>query len=201
MSKKLIFATHNMGKVNEIKQILGDGYQVLSLKDVSFTDEIEETGTTFEENATIKAVTLSKELGEIVLADDSGFEVDYLKGEPGIYSSRYLGEDTPYEVKNRTILERCQDAKDEERGARFVCAMACAFPDGRLRVTKGVIEGVLAKEPAGTNGFGYDPIFYLPERKMTTGEMTPEDKNAISHRGIALRKMVEVLKEEGVLHG
>lgn len=194
MGKKLIFATGNQGKVNEIKQILGEGYDVYSLKDLDIHTNIIEDGRTFEENAVIKAKAICEQTGEMVLADDSGFEVDYLDGEPGIYSARYLGEDTSYDIKNADILKRCEAAKEEERTARFVCAIACAYPDGRVVTTEGVIEGVLAHEPKGTNGFGYDPIFYLPERGMTTGEMEPEEKNKISHRGIALRKMVEKLR-------
>lgn len=196
MAKKLIFATNNQGKVNEIKQILGDGYDVYSLKDLDIHTDIVEDGKTFEENAIIKARAICGETHEMVLADDSGFEVDYLGGEPGIYSARYLGEDTSYDIKNAEILRRCEKAEDHERAARFVCAIACAYPDGRVETTKGVIEGVLAKEPKGTNGFGYDPIFYLPERGCTTGEMEPEEKNRISHRGIALRKMVEKLEKQ-----
>lgn len=196
MGKKLIFATNNEGKVNEIRQILGEGYEVYSLKDLDIHTNIVEDGKTFEENAQIKAKAICQQTNEMVLADDSGFEVDYLGGEPGIYSARYLGEDTSYEIKNAEILKRCEQAKEEERTARFVCAIACAYPDGRMETTRGVIEGMLAYEPKGTNGFGYDPIFYLPERGCTTGEMEPEEKNKISHRGIALRKMVEILNGE-----
>ena len=196
MGRKLIFATNNEGKVNEIRQILGDGYEVYSLKDLDIHTDIVEDGKTFEENAQIKAKAICQQTNEMVLADDSGFEVDYLGGEPGIYSARYLGEDTSYEIKNAEIRKRCEQAKEEERTARFVCAIACAYPDGRLETTRGVIEGMLAYEPKGTNGFGYDPIFYLPERGCTTGEMEPEEKNKISHRGIALRKMVERLNGE-----
>ncbi len=196
MGRKLIFATNNEGKVNEIRQILGDGYEVYSLKDLDIHTDIVEDGKTFEENAQIKAKAICQQTNEMVLADDSGFEVDYLGGEPGIYSARYLGEDTSYEIKNAEILKRCEQAKEEERTARFVCAIACAYPDGRMETTRGVIEGMLAYESKGTNGFGYDPIFYLPERGCTTGEMEPEEKNKISHRGIALRKMVERLNGE-----
>ena len=196
MGRKLIFATNNEGKVNEIRQILGDGYEVYSLKDLDIHTDIVEDGKTFEENAQIKAKAICQQTNEMVLADDSGFEVDYLGGEPGIYSARYLGEDTSYEIKNAEILKRCEQAKEEERTARFVGAIACAYPDGRLETTRGVIEGMLAYEPKGTNGFGYDPSFYLPERGCTTGEMEPEEKNKISHRGIALRKMVERLNGE-----
>lgn len=194
MGKKLIFATNNEGKVHEIRQILGNGYDVYSLKDLDIHTDIVEDGKTFEENAVIKAKAVCRETNEMVLADDSGFEVDYLNGEPGIYSARYMGEDTPYEIKNAEILKRCEKAEGDERTARFVCAIACARPDGSVETTTGVIEGMLAYEPKGTNGFGYDPIFYLPERGCTTGEMEPEEKNRISHRGIALRKMVEKLK-------
>lgn len=196
MGRKLIFATNNEGKVNEIRQILGDGYDVYSLKDLDIHTTIVENGNTFEENAVIKAKVICEDTQEMVLADDSGFEVDFLDGEPGIYSARYLGEDTPYEIKNAEILRRCEQAEGEERRARFVCVIACAYPDGRVETTKGVIEGMLAREPKGTNGFGYDPIFYLPERGCTTGEMEPEEKNKISHRGIALRKMVEKLNQK-----
>lgn len=194
MTKKLIFATNNQGKVNEIRQILGDGYEVYSLKDLGIHIDIVEDGESFEENAIIKAEAICRETGEMVLADDSGFEVDYLNGEPGIYSARYLGEDTSYDIKNADLLRRCKEAGEGERGARFVCVIACAYPDGRVETTKGVIEGELAYEPKGTNGFGFDPIFYLPERGCTTGELEPEEKNRISHRGIALRKMVELLE-------
>lgn len=196
MGKKIIFATNNQGKVNEIRQILGDGYDVYSLRDLDLHIDIVEDGKSFEENAVIKAKAVCRETGEMVLADDSGFEVDYLGGEPGIYSARYLGEDTSYEIKNAALLKRCENAGEGERGARFVCVIACAYPDGRVVTTKGVVEGELAREPKGTNGFGFDPIFYMPEYGCTTGEMDPEEKNRISHRGIALRKMVEKLTRE-----
>ncbi len=198
MSKqRLIFATSNQGKVNEFRQMLGDQYEILSMKELGIDIDIVEDGKTFEENAIIKAKALMEETHEMTLADDSGFEVDCLGGEPGIYSARYLGEDTPYDIKNAEILRRCQGVPDEERGARFVCVIACASPDGTIDTAKGVIEGRLAYEQRGENGFGYDPIFYLPERGCTTGEMAPEEKNAISHRGIAIRKMVKLLEEKG----
>ncbi|MBO4396639.1 MAG: XTP/dITP diphosphatase [Eubacterium sp.] len=195
--KKLIFATGNQGKVNEFKQMLGEDYEILSMKDLDVDVDIVEDGKTFEENAIIKARAVAEATGQMVLADDSGFEVDALGGEPGIYSSRYLGEDTPYSIKNAEILKRCENVPDEERTARFVCVIACAQPDGQVETVRGVIEGELAHEPKGENGFGYDPIFYYPERGMTTGEMEPEEKNAISHRGQAVRKMVELLKSRG----
>ena len=122
-----------------------------------------------------------------------------MNGEPGIYSARYMGEDTPYSVKNAELIRRCEGVPDEKRGARFVCVIACAYPDGTVDTAKGVIEGRLAHEPAGENGFGYDPIFYLPERGCTTGELEPEEKNKISHRGLAIAKMVEILKKRGTV--
>lgn len=195
--KTLIFATGNQGKVNEFRQILGDGYEILSMKDLDLDIDIVEDGNTFEENAIIKAKAVAGATGKMVLADDSGFEVDALNGEPGIYSSRYMGEDTPYEIKNADLLKQCEGVPDEKRGARFVCVIACAYPDGRVETVRGVIEGKLAYEPKGENGFGYDPIFYYPEKGMTTGEMEPEEKNAISHRGQAVRKMAELLKQQG----
>ncbi len=196
MKQKLIFATNNQGKINEIRQILGENrFEILSLKDIDIKIAIDENGSTFEENAVIKAKAIMELTGEMVLADDSGFEVDYLNKEPGIYSARYLGEDTPYEVKNEDILKRCKDAGKGERAARFVCAIACAFPAGNIMTTVGVVEGELAEKPAGEFGFGYDPIFYMPDKGCTTAQMRPEDKNIISHRGIALRRMVEKLNE------
>ena len=198
MSKKrLVFATGNQGKVNEFRQMLGDEYEILSMKELGIDVDIVEDGATFEENSIIKAKAVMEATGEMVLADDSGFAVDCLNGEPGIYSARYMGEDTPYSVKNAELLRRCEGVPDEKRGARFVCVIACASPDGTVETAKGVIEGRIAHEPRGENGFGYDPIFYLPERGCTTGEMLPEDKNAISHRGLAIRRMVEILKKKG----
>lgn len=198
MSKiRLVFATGNQGKVNEFRQMLGEDYEILSMKDLDVDVEIVEDGKTFEENAVIKAKTVMEATGEMVLADDSGFEVDCLNKEPGIYSARYMGEDTPYSVKNAELLRRCEGVPEEKRDARFVCVIACAYPDGTVDTATGVIEGKVAHEPKGENGFGYDPIFYLPERGCTTGELPPEEKNAISHRGIAVRKMVEILRRRG----
>jgi len=194
---RLVFATGNQGKVNEFRQMLGESYEILSMKDLDVEVEIVEDGKTFEENAVIKAKTVMEATGEMVLADDSGFEVDCLGGEPGIYSARYMGEDTPYSVKNAELLRRCEGVPEDKRDARFVCVIACAYPDGTVDTATGVIEGKIAHEPKGENGFGYDPVFYLPERGCTTGELPPEEKNAISHRGIAVRKMVEILKKRG----
>ena len=196
----MIFATTNQGKVREIKAILGDiGEDILSLKEAGITADIVEDGATFEENAIIKAKAIMELTGQIVLADDSGLEVDAMNKEPGIYSARFMGEDTPYEEKNRAIIERLEGVEGDARSARFVCVIAAAFPDGEVITTRGTIEGVIAKEPAGTNGFGYDPIVYVPEYGMTTGQMEPEQKNAISHRGKALMAMKKILKERNII--
>ena len=196
--KKIIVATGNEGKMDEIRQILqGENIQFVSLKDENLQDvEIIENGSTFEENAIIKARTISDLTGQMVLADDSGLEVDYLHGEPGIYSARYLGEDTSYDIKNNHIIDLLAGVPDDQRTARFVCAIACAFPDGR---TISVIEGRIGYEQKGENGFGYDPIFYVPEFGCTTAELSSEDKNKVSHRGKALTAMYEELKRENCL--
>ena len=197
MSKKrLVFATGNQGKVNEFRQMLGDDYEILSMKDIGVDIDIVEDGKTFEENAVIKAKAVMEETGEMVLADDSGFEVDYLNKEPGIYSARYLGEDTPYSIKNAEILKRCEGVPDEKRTARFVCAVAAVFPDGTTSIVRETIEGQIGHEIVGVNGFGYDPIFYVPEFGCTTAEMTPEQKNKLSHRGKALRAIKILLEEK-----
>ena len=168
--------------------------EVVSMKEIGFNMPIEENGTTFEENALIKARAVAGQCGEIVLADDSGLEVDYLNGDPGIYSARYMGEETPYSIKNAAIIERLAGVPDEKRTARFVCAIAAVFPDGQELVTLGEIQGRIDYEEKGKNGFGYDPIFYVPEFGKTTAELTDEEKNSISHRGRALRKMKEKLR-------
>ena len=195
--KKIILATNNENKVREISEMLSGGdIKVISLKEAGIKKDVEETGETFKENAAIKAREICRMINEPVLADDSGLEVDYLDGAPGIYSSRFMGEDTPYSEKNRAIIEKLEDAKEEERGAAFRCVMALVFPDGREYYTEGKMPGVIAKEPEGENGFGYDPILFLPEYEKTSAQLTPEEKNAISHRGEALRKMVEIIRRE-----
>lgn len=195
--KKIIFATGNANKMVEVRMILADcGYEIVSMKEAGIDIDIVEDGKTFEENAIIKATAISKTMeaeGCVVLADDSGLEVDYMDGAPGIYSARWQGEDTPYSIKNQMIIDALADAKEEERTARFVCAIAAAFPDGTVMTRRGVIEGMIAHQPAGEHGFGYDPIFFLPEYGKTTAELAPEDKNKISHRGRALEKIREVL--------
>ena len=199
MSNKIIFATTNEAKMKEIIMILADlGMEILSLKDLDINIDIEENGKTFEENAIIKAKAICELTGEMVLADDSGLEVDYMDKAPGVYSARYLGEDTPYSVKNQTIIDNLKDAKGEERSARFVCAIAAAFPDGRVLTTEATIEGYIGYEERGTNGFGYDPLLYVPEYDMTTGQMDSAMKNKISHRGKALELMKEKLGYENI---
>lgn len=187
---RIIFATGNAGKMKEIREILKDlPYEVVSMKEAGITADITEDGKTFEENALIKARAIAELTGEIAMADDSGLEVDYLDKAPGIYSARFLGEDTSYEVKNRYLLDKLAGVEGAERSARFVCAIACVWPDGKSKVCRAVIEGELAKEPAGENGFGYDPIFYVPGYGKTTAELSLEEKNEISHRAKALREM------------
>ena len=195
--KKIIFATTNQNKVREVKMMMeGFDVELYTMKEAGIDVDIVEDGTTFEENAIIKAKTIMEMTGEIALADDSGLEVDYLDGAPGIYSARFLGEDTSYDVKNNYIIDKLKDAKGKDRSARFVCAMAAAFPNGEVETCKGTIEGVIAYEQKGKNGFGYDPIVYVPEYEMTTGEMARELKNSISHRGKALEQMKEILKRK-----
>jgi len=194
--RKIVFATGNENKMKEIRMILADcGYEILSMKEAGIDVDIVEDGKTFEENAIIKAKAISELVDDktVVLADDSGLEVDYLNKEPGIYSARYEGVDTPYSIKNQIIIDRLEAAPEDKRTARFVCAIAAAFPDGRVETRRGTIEGKIAHSPAGENGFGYDPIFYVPEFSKTTAELTPEEKNKVSHRGNALRLIREVL--------
>lgn len=180
--------------MKEIRMILADlGVPIQSLKDAGIHATIHEDGQTFEENAKIKAETIRDLTGSIVLADDSGLEIDYLNGEPGIYSARYLGEDTSYDIKNNNLLQRLSGVPDEKRTARFVCAICAALPDGRLLTTRGTIEGIIGHKIQGENGFGYDPIFWLPQYQCTTAELPPETKNELSHRGKALRAMKEQL--------
>lgn len=193
--KKVIFATGNEGKMKEIREILGDlDIELLSLKDAGITADIDENGSSFEENAEIKASAICKLTGEIVLADDSGLEIDYLNKEPGIYSARYMGEDTSYRIKNANLIQRLERVPDEQRTARFVCAIAAAFPDGTVKTVRAAMEGRIGYEEKGENGFGYDPIFYLPEYGCSSAEISMEEKNKISHRGKALRAIKDELR-------
>ena len=198
--KRLIFATGNKDKMKEIREILGSlPVEILSMKEAGIQAEIEEDGKSFEENTLIKARAVCRLAGEMVLADDSGLEIDYLNGEPGIYSARYMGEDTSYRIKNQNLMDRLSGVPDEKRTARFVCAIAAAFPDGREYVVRGTIEGRIGYDERGENGFGYDPIFYLPDRDVSTAQLSREEKNSISHRGNALKKMKELLEKEDLL--
>lgn len=198
MERKIIFATGNENKMKEIRMILSDlGMPILSMKEAEICVDVVEDGSTFEENALKKATEIAQTVDNcIVLADDSGLEIDYLNKEPGIYSARYAGEDTSYDIKNNLLLSRLEGVPDEKRTARFVCAIAAAFPDGTTEVVRGTIEGRIGYEIAGENGFGYDPIFYVPEYGCTTAQMSPEKKNELSHRGNALRAMKIIMEKK-----
>ena len=197
---KVVFATGNENKLKEIRQITADmDIEVVSMKDAGVYTDVDETGTTFEENAYLKASAIAKKCGLPTLADDSGLEIDYLGKQPGIYSSRFMGEDTPYPEKNAELLRRMEGVPDEKRTARFVCAICYVRPDGSSETVKATMEGIVAHQAAGSNGFGYDPIFFLPDRGCTSAELPPEEKNRISHRGKALRMMRDILGREAGL--
>ncbi|BDZ78581.1 RdgB/HAM1 family non-canonical purine NTP pyrophosphatase [Claveliimonas bilis] len=201
--KTIIFATGNRNKMEEIRMILKDlDAEILSQKEAGIDADVVEDGTTFEENALIKAreirkiaSAMEKYKEAVILADDSGLEIDYLNKEPGIYSARYLGEDTSYDIKNNALLDRLAGVPDEDRTARFVCAIAAAFPDGTEEVVRGAMEGRIGYEIAGEHGFGYDPIFFLPQYGCTSAQLDPEKKNELSHRGEGLRKMRRILEQ------
>ena len=194
--KRIIFATGNKNKLKEIREIVAKfGFEVVAMKDAGYDLDIEENGTSFAENALIKARAICLASGEITMADDSGLVVDAMGGRPGIYSARYMGKDTSYDIKNAAIIEELKDVEGEKRSARYICAIATVFPDGRVLQAEEPFEGRIAYEKKGSNGFGYDPIFYLPEYGKTAAELLPEEKNAISHRGKALRKMEAMLQE------
>ena len=200
----IIFATGNKNKMIEIRMILADlGCKILSQKEAGIQADVVEDGQTFEENALIKATTIAdiaRKMPEyknaVVLADDSGLEIDALNKEPGIYSARYMGEDTSYDIKNQALIDRLEGVPDEKRTARFVCAIAAALPDGSTEVVRGTMEGRIGYEITGENGIGYDPIFYLPQFGCSSAELEPEKKNELSHRGEGLRKMRKVLEEK-----
>ena len=200
----IIFATGNKNKMIEIRMILADlGCRILSQKEAGIQADVVEDGQTFEENALIKATTIAdiaRKMPEyknaVVLADDSGLEIDALNKEPGIYSARYMGEDTSYDIKNQALIDRLEGVPNEKRTARFVCAIAAALPDGSTEVVRGTMEGRIGYEITGENGFGYDPIFYLPQFGCSSAELEPEKKNELSHRGEGLRKMRKVLEEK-----
>ena len=199
--EKIIFATGNEHKMAEIRMILKDlGARILSQKEAGIEADVVEDGTTFEENALLKATEVARAARQmpgyedaVILADDSGLEIDWLNKEPGIYSARYMGEDTSYDIKNQALLDRLEGVADADRTARFVCAIAAAFPDGSSEVVRGTMEGIIGHEIIGNNGFGYDPIFFLPEYGCTSAQLVPEKKNELSHRGEGLRKMRAIL--------
>ncbi len=182
--------------MKEIRRIMEDtGLEILSMKEAGIQIHVEENGSTYEENALIKARAAAGRTDAIVLADDSGLEIDYLNKEPGVRSARYMGEDVPYSIKNANLLSRLEGVPDEKRTARFVCAIAAVFPGGRECTVRATIEGRIAHTEKGVNGFGYDPIFYVPELEKTTAELAEDEKNRISHRGKALQLMKEELSK------
>ena len=197
--KSIILASNNKDKVKEVKEIL-KGYDIISMKEAGIDVDIEENGTTFEENALIKARAIMKLTGQITMADDSGLEIDYLNKAPGVYSARFMGHDTSYDIKNKALIQKLEGVKGSDRSGRFVCAIAVCFPDGREIVKRGTMEGLIAEEIKGDNGFGYDPIVYLPEYGKTSGELAPEEKNKISHRGKALALTKEELDKSEELY-
>lgn len=194
---KIIFATGNQDKMREIREIMADmDVKIQSMKEAGIQVDIVEDGETFEDNARIKAQAIANYTDAIVLADDSGLEIDYLNKEPGVYSARYMGEDTSYTIKNQALLDRLQGVPKEKRTARFVCAIAAVLPDKEVLVTRQTMEGYIGNKPEGENGFGYDPIFYLDEYGCSSAALTREQKNAISHRGKALRAIRDLLLEK-----
>ena len=197
--KSIILASNNKDKVKEVKEIL-KGYDIISMKEAGIDVDIEENGTTFVENALIKARAIMKLTGQITMADDSGLEIDYLNKAPGVYSARFMGHDTSYDIKNKALIQKLEGVKGSDRSGRFVCAIAVCFPDGREIVKRGTMEGLIAEEIKGDNGFGYDPIVYLPEYGRTSGELAPEEKNKISHRGKALALIKEELDKSEELY-
>lgn len=201
MAVRVIFATGNEDKMTEIREILsGSGWKLLSMREAGVYADVAEDGTSFEENAQIKARAVARLApDDIVLADDSGLEIDYLNKEPGIYSARYLGKETPYAVKNQSLLYRLAGVEKERRTARFVCAVAAALPGGELVTVRGTVEGYIGWEPAGENGFGYDPIFFVEEYGCSTAQLTMEQKNTFSHRANALRALQKELAQRGLL--
>lgn len=199
MKKIVIVASGNQGKIREIREILAPlELDVVSMKEAGIEVDVDETGTSFEENALLKARGIAVLTDDLVIADDSGLEIDYLNKEPGIYSARYLGRDISYDIKNQNLLDRLEGVPDEKRSARFVCAVAAILPNKKELVVRGVMEGRIGYEIRGEHGFGYDPIFYLPEYGMSSAEILPEEKNKISHRGKALQQMFLLLQEEEI---
>ena len=193
LMEKVILASKNMGKIKEFREILKDmDIELVSMKEAGIDVDIEEYGRTFSENALIKARTISEMTGCVTLADDSGLEVDWLNKEPGVHSARFMGHDTPYEIKNQAIIDKLKGVIGSDRSARFVAVVAIAFPEGDEFAFRGTMEGIIGDKPLGENGFGYDPIFFLPEYQKSSAELSADEKNSISHRGKALKKVKEV---------
>lgn len=194
---ELLVATSNKDKIREMRECLeGTGIEVFSLKDKGISIDIDENGTTFMENSRIKAKAVHDLTGAAVMADDSGFCVDALDGGPGVYSARFMGETTSYDIKNNYIIDKLRGLPEEKRGARYVCAIVCILEDGKELAVEETIEGKVTHEQLGTGGFGFDPIFFCNELGCTFGQASEEDKNRVSHRGKALVKIVEMLREE-----
>jgi len=204
---RIVFATNNQGKIREIKEILKDcSAEVFTLADLGIRSDPEENGETFAENARIKVMDVYRQLkvtGQeketIVMADDSGLCIDYLNGEPGVRSARFMGHDTSYTEKNQAILDLLKDVPAEKRGAAFVCHICAVTPEGRFYDAESRMEGAIASRSEGNEGFGYDPIFYVPEYGKVSGLLTQEEKNRVSHRGKVLRKMRDLLCQDHLL--
>ncbi len=197
--KKLLIATNNPGKAREYRSLLrGVPYELVTMPDVGITTEVPETGKTFEENASLKAKALAAESGLLTLADDSGIEVDALGGEPGVLSARYAGDNASDEERYKLLLTRLEGVPENQRAARFRCAIAIASPDGDVKICSGECPGVITTSPRGYNGFGYDPIFYVPELGRTMAELSADEKNKISHRARAAENARELLMNWGM---
>ncbi|MBU8677526.1 XTP/dITP diphosphatase [Bacillus subtilis] len=193
--KEAIIATHNPGKVKEFKEILEPrGYDVKSLAEIGFTEEIEETGHTFEENAILKVEAVAKAVNKMVIADDSGLSIDNLGGRPGVYSARYAGEQKDDQANIEKVLSELKGIEKEQRTARFRCALAVSIPGEETKTVEGHVEGYIAEEPRGEYGFGYDPIFIVKDKDKTMAELTSDEKNKISHRADALKKLSKLLE-------
>ena len=192
---KLVLATNNAHKLSEIRQILGNRFEeILSLRDLGITQDVAETGSTLKENAIIKATTIMKLTGLPTLADDTGLMVDALNGEPGVYSARYAGEQHDDKANVAKLLKNLEPYKGKERSAHFVTCMVIAYPNGKIKSVEGRTDGEITYSPSGSNGFGYDPVFYSYDLKKVFAEATPEEKNSVSHRGRALAKIIPLIK-------
>lgn len=193
---KMVIASRNMGKIQEYRKLLQDlPLTIVSLADFSGLSDIPETGTTFRENALIKARAAAAATGQMALADDSGLEVDYLQGAPGVFSARYAGPGKDDQANNKKLLEALRGVPSEQRGARFRCVIALVTPQGKEFLSEGVCQGEIAFRPRGTKGFGYDPLFLIPSLGKTFAELDSDVKNRISHRAQAMREMREILSQ------